>query len=152
MEFVTQGSWADAEQQLSARFGLEIYPAEGRLMELLLEEVQQSDFSPDEILAEFDANPDRIIDFSGRWYADCHDHDYGEEWDPAEGNQQAGNPPPKTVGIGQGFMVGYTLLYLYAKTKPDTLLDFIKRRRIPHAKKVAKDVMRVFNETMTGDA
>ncbi len=147
MEFVKQRSWAKAEENLASRFGLQMYPAEGRLMELLVEQVRQSIFTPDEILAEFQGNPEFIIEFSARWYADCNDNDYGEEWDSKEGNQQAGNPPPQTVGIGQGFMVGYTLLYLYAKSKPDALLGFIKRRRIPHAKKVSKDVMRVFKST-----
>ncbi|MBE7464976.1 MAG: hypothetical protein HS116_15985 [Planctomycetes bacterium] len=147
-----QGPWADAEQRLSSRFGLTIFPAEGRLMELLIEEVQQSDFLPEEILAEFYTNPELIAEFSGRWYADCHKRDYGEEWNPEEGNQQEGNPPLNTVGICQGFMVGYTLLYLYAKRNPRSLLDFIKRRRIPHAKKVAKDVMRVFDALGKGNA
>ena len=152
MEFVTQGSWAEAERQLAKRFGLKIYPATGRLMELLTEEVQQSDFIPAKILAEFESNSALITEFGARWYADCHGLDYGEEWDPEEGNQQADNPPAKTMGIGQGFLVGYTLFFLYAKSNPDGLLDFIKRRRIPHATKVAKDVVRVFGKTIKTDA
>jgi hypothetical protein len=145
MSFISQGGWAVAEKRLSARFGLDLYPAEERLMELLVEEVQQSDFSLDEILGEFEANSERIVEFGGRWYADCNKHDYGEEWSPEEGNQQEGMPPPETIGICQGFLVGYTLLFLYAKSKPEALLGFIRRRRVPHAKRVAKDVMRVFD-------
>jgi hypothetical protein len=144
MSFVAQGAWADAEHRLATQFGLDLYPAEGLLVELLVSEIQQSDFSTDEILAEFETKPDRIVEFGRRWHADCLQRDYGEEWNPEEGNQQRGNPPPKVLGICQGFMVGYTLLFMYANSKPEALLDFVKRRRIPHAKKVTKDVMRVF--------
>lgn len=71
MSFVTHGAWADAERELARRVALDISPAEGRLMDLLVEEVKQSDFTPDQILAEFEGSPETVVEFGARWYADC---------------------------------------------------------------------------------
>lgn len=150
LEFVKHGAWAQLEQQLAARFGLQLYPAEGQLMVLLVKKVKQSAFTPEEILAEFQQDPETIAEFGRRWYADCLGHEYGEEWNPEEGNQQEDSSTLAEEGITQGFMLSYTLLYLYAKRMPESLLDFIKRSRIPQARKVARNVMRVFAATGEG--
>jgi hypothetical protein len=150
--FVEAGAWSHAERELARRFGLTMFPANDRLTQLLNQEVEQSDFSPDDILGAFQNDHEHLIEFCARWYADCNEHDYGEEWDRDEGDQQAGNPPAKTLGICQGFMIGYTLFFLYAKRNPKALLGFVKRRRIPHAKKVATDIIRVYAEATKMDA
>lgn len=152
LDFVENGAWSDAERELARRFGLTIDLANARLRQLLMQEVGQSDFSPEDILGAFQNDHEHLLDFCARWYADCNEHDYGEEWDAEEGDQQAGNPPPKLVGICQGFMIGYTLFFLYAKCNTDSLLDYVKRRRIPHAKKVEKDIIRVYAEATRMDA
>jgi hypothetical protein len=85
-----------------------------------------------------------VTEFGVRWYADCHNHDYGEEWNPDEGSQQGADRMVKALGISEGFLVGYTMLYLYSDQKPKLLVEYVKRRRIPHASKVARDVRRVF--------
>jgi len=144
MEFVTREPWCVAEHKLAEEFGLKISKATGSLSEFLREEVELADFDEREIEQEFQENPALLIDFCRRWHWDCEEHDYGEEWDPSEGNQQEDSSRGTPVGICQGFMVLGALFYLYAKKKPDELLDYIKRKRIPHARKTARDVLRVY--------
>jgi len=138
--------WQQAERRLAKRFRLDIRPASGVLLKLLRDETGKSDFSVDDVLAVFARQPEEVVEFGGRWYADCSDHEYGEEWDPDEGNQQDEDQETKTVGIAEGFLVGYAMLYLYAEERPEELTAYVKRRRIPHAGKVAKDVVRVHQQ------
>ena len=107
-----------------------------------------SDFVAKEVVSTFQDETDHVTEFSGRWYADCNSREYGEEWNPAEGNQQQDNPPGQLLGIGQGFMVSHVIFYLYASQAPDALVGFFKRRKLAHGKKVAKDVLRVYRRTM----
>lgn len=139
--------WSNSEQALATRFGLELLPACDRILDLLAQEVALSDFTANEIISTFRNETSRVGEFCGRWYADCNNHDYGEEWDPDEGDQQAGRPPGEVLGIGQGFMVSYIVCYLYAARAPDGFIEFYKRLKMPHGKKVAKDVLRVFRQT-----
>jgi hypothetical protein len=140
--------WCEAEARLAKRFGLNICPTTPRGLELIAQEVERSEFQPKEILDEFKNDRVRLHEFCARWYADCMGHDYGEQWNPEEGNQQDDLSPAKTDGMSQGFMVGYTAFYLYAKRNPAALADYVKRRRIPAARKVARDILRVFAATM----
>ncbi len=146
LEFIKQSPWSDAEQQIAKRFGLKVCPITERMSELNAKDIAASDFSYDSVQEAF-ANEHRVItEFGGRWYADCMGHDYGEEWDPEEGNQQDFDPDIKLHGLGQGFIIKYTLFYMYAKDKPEGLLDYLKRLRIPHARNVARDIMRVYKQ------
>lgn len=140
--------WRDAEANLARSFGLRVLPATPRGLELVLKDVELSEFQPQEIFDEFQNSRAHLLEFCARWYADCMGHDYGEEWNPAEGNQHTDLPPDVTEGMSQGFMVGYTAFYLYAKRNPTALADYVKRRRIPAARKVAKDILRVFAATL----
>lgn len=139
--------WSKSEQALAARFGIQLLPVCERTLDLLAQEVALSDFTAKEIVATFRNDTISVDEFCGRWYADCHDRDYGEEWDPNEGNQQEGNPPGQPLGIGQGFIVSHTILYLYAARDPDGLVGYFKRRKMAHGKKVARDVLRVYRRT-----
>jgi hypothetical protein len=80
--------WCEAETRLARRFGLRICPTTPRGLELIGKEVELSEFQPQEIFAELQKDRDRLLEFCARWYADCMGHDYGEEWNPEEGNQQ----------------------------------------------------------------
>lgn len=149
-DLLANDDWKRAERTVAERFRLNIHPAAGVLLKLLRDEAEQSDFPVDDVLAVFTSQPEKVVEFGLRWYADCGDRDYGEEWDPDEGNQQEEDQERETVGIAQGFLVGYTMLYLYTKYRPEGLAAYIKRCRIPHATEVAGDVKRVFasmNET-----
>lgn len=145
---INHPSWSDAEKKLALRFGLELLPADDITLGLLAHEVSLSHFTAGQIFTAFVNDSTHIVEFSGRWYADCKKRDYGEEWDSAEGNQQAGNPPPKVIGIAQGFMAKYLIFYLYAASRPDKLVDFLKLTKMPHGKKVAKDVFRIYRQTV----
>ena len=149
-EAINSPQWLEAERAHTAQFGLKLLPADARSLDLLAHEVALSDFTATEIISTFQNDSTSVAGFIRRWYADCHKHDYGEEWDPDEGNQQEGNPPGKALGMGQGFMASYIVLYLYAAKAPAGLVDFYKRRKMPHGKKVAKDVLRVYRQTTTG--
>lgn len=146
---ITAKTWCDAENALASGFGLQVLPANDRSLDTLFRQIEQSDFTLDEIVKALDCESILLTEFCIRWYADSARHDYGEEWDPVEGNQQDDSPPRKKLGMGmaQGFMVGNAILYLYAARKSDLLLKFLQRRRIPHAGKVAKDVMRIYRKT-----
>ena len=142
--------WSEVEQAHAARFHLKLLPAGDRSLHLLSHEIALSDFSAENIISTLHNDAATVADFSRRWYADCNNCDYGEAWDPAEGNQQEGNPPGEVLGIGQGFLVSYIILYLYAANAPDRLVEFYKRRKMPHGSKVAKDVLRRYRQTTTG--
>ena len=144
--FLATPPWRDAESMLATSFGLRLIDAVPEMLALCEKEIEQSDFSPDDVEKLLPQDRSRLIAFATKWYAHCQKHEYGEEWDPAEGNQQEDSPPPELVGIGQGFLVTYSIFFLYAKSNPAGLLSFIKRRRIPHAQRVAKDILRVFND------
>lgn len=149
-EAINSPQWSKAERAGAARFNLKFLRAEDRVLDLLAHEVVLSDFTAEQIISTFHEDTASVTEFSGRWYADCNDHDYGEEWDPAEGNQQEDNPPGEVLGMAQGFMVSNIILYLYAANVPDGLVGFFKRRKMPQGKKVAKDVLRVFRRTKAG--
>jgi hypothetical protein len=146
-EAINSPQWSKTEQAHAARFELKLLPAEDRMLDLLAQEVVLSDFTAEQIRSTFHNETASVVEFSGRWYADCTNCDYGEEWDPAEGNQQEDNPPGEVLGIGQGFMVSYIILYLYAANVPDKLVGFYKRQKMAHGKKVAKDVLRIYRQT-----
>lgn len=152
IEFFKAKEWRETEEKLARKFGLKIYPANDRIVELLIEEITLADFSLQDILKVFQEEYDDLIDFSERWHADCNHHDYGEEWDFEEGDQQSDTSPKNVVGISQGFMVSYILFFLYARFKPDLLFDFLRRRRIPYAKKVVNDIKRIYLKTTEKNA
>ena len=146
--------WQEAEKRLAGRFGLTVSsaPVGSVLRRLVEEETRLAEFSVDDLHACFLQEPERVIRFGMRWYADCNKHEYGEEWNPEEGDQQDKDRKSKVVGMSGGFLMGYTFLLLYARHKPELLTAYIKRRRIPHAAKVAKDVKRVYAATMAGSS
>lgn len=147
-EAIHTPQWVAAEQAHAARFGLKLLPAGDRSLHLLAHEVALSEFSAETVLSTFHDAAASVREFAGRWYADCTRSDYDEEWDPTEGNQQEDLPPGELLGIGQGFLVSYLILYLYAATNPDGLLAFFKCRKMPQGKKVAADVMRVYRRVV----
>lgn len=143
-------TWQEAEKRLAGRFGLSVSSApEGSVLRRLVEEeTKLAEFAVDELHDCFLKEPETVIRFGMRWYADCNKHEYGEEWNPEEGNQQDKNQKSQLVGMSGGFLMGYAFLFLYARHKPDLLPAYIKRRKIPHAARVAKDVKRVYAATM----
>ena len=145
LDFVRSDKWIEAERELAAALGIELLEADGRLLSLVEEEVNQSDFAQQDILDVFAAEYEQLVAFSLGWQRLNEKNDYGEEWNPAEGNQQVNSPEPVFVGISQGFLVGSTLFYLYAQRRPDLLLSYLRRRRIPDAKKVAEDIIDVYS-------
>lgn len=149
-EAINSPRWLEAERAHAGRFGMKLLPAEDRSLDLLAHEVALSDFTTEKIISTFHNEPASVTEFSRRWYATCNHRNHGEEWDPAEGNQQEGNPPGEMLGMGQGFMASYIIVYLYAANAHNGLIDFYKLRKIPHAKKVAKDVLRVYRQITTG--
>ncbi len=145
VDFVKSGPWRVAEEQIASRLGLRFWSSdEERILEIVAEELRSSDFSEDDVRSAFEHDEMRLVDFTIRWHADCQVVDYGEEWDPAEGDQQEDHHRSECLGIGRGFLVGHALFFLYAKQKPKALLGYVRRRGIPHAAKVAKDIMRVY--------
>ena len=147
---INSPQWAKAERAHAAQFGCELLPADERMLDLLAQEVAVSDFPAAEVISTFHSGSASVAEFGRRWYADCNDCDYEEEWDPAEGNQQKGNPRGEVLGMGQGFLVGYIILYLYAAKAPDGIIGFYKRQKLAQGKKVAKDVLRVYRQTAKG--
>lgn len=144
-QLVTTKEWADSERRLAEQFGVQIVPLDGRRIELLNAEVATSEFSLSDVASLFASQRDLLMRFATAWYFDCNSHDYGEEWDPAEGDQQRGADKTRQIdGITQGYLLGYTMLLLYAMQRPSDLVAYIKRRRIPHAAKVAQDVRRLY--------
>lgn len=148
-EAINTPQWSEVEQAHAARLHLKLLPAGDRSLHLLAHEIALSDFSAEKIISTLHNDAASVTAFSRQWYVDCNKFDYGEEWDPAEGSQQERNPPEKLLGIGQGFLVSYIILYLYAANAPDGLVEFYKRRKMPHGRKVAKDVLRVYRQTTT---
>jgi hypothetical protein len=150
-DFIRAAPWRDAELMLAKSFKLPLLDASPVTIGFLEQEIAQSDFGLEDIKALLSEDRARLLAFSIDWNADCRIHEYGEEWDPAEGNQQEDAPPPQLIGIGQGFLITHSLFFLYAKLNPTGLLAFVKRRRIPHAKQVARDIVRVFKNVTPRD-
>jgi hypothetical protein len=139
--------------RLAKRFRLELIPLAPRTVELLDAEVAVADFELANVQSLFDEQYECLMRFAHAWYADCNNVDYGEESDASEGDQQEHtNAKRKVLGIGQGFLLGYAMLLLYAKERPNQLVQYIKKRRIPHAKKVAKDVSRIAQQAFADGA
>ena len=147
-DYIRSDKWNKAERHLAAELGVEFLEANDTLLSLVEEEVSQSDFAHKEIIDVFEVEFDQVIAFGIAWQRLNEKNDYGEEWNPEEGNQQVGSPEPVLVGISQAFLVGSTLFYLYAQRRPDLLLPYLQRRRIPHAKKVAEDIERVYSDSI----
>ena len=150
-EAINSPQWLEAERAHTAQCGLKHLPADDRRLDLLAHEVALSDFTAEEIHSTFQNDSASVAGFIRRWCADCHGRDYGEEWDPDEGNQQEDNPPGEALGMRQGFLASHIVLYLYAAKAPGKLADYYKRRKMPHGKKVAKDVLRVYRQTTKGN-
>lgn len=153
LDLLALDDWKKMERQVAGWFGLGVSAVEpgSVLLRLLEEETQKAEaFTLEDVHALFVEEPEVLRSFGIRWYADCIDHDYGEEWNPEEGNQQEDMPPGKTVGMSGGFLMGYAFLLLYARHKPELLQGYIKARRIPAAVKVTRDVKRVYAATLAG--
>lgn len=144
-DFVKSDKWTEAEKDIASELGIEFLEADARLMSLVEEEIDQSDFTPQAIRDVFETEYDQLVEFSLGWQKLNEAKDHGEEWNPAEGNQRANSPEPVLVGIGQGFLVGNALFYLYVQRRPELLLAYLRRRRIPHAEEVAKDIRNVYS-------
>ncbi len=141
---VTRQDWSDCEQQVARHFGLVICPLIETTKRLLDQEIAVSEFSVSDVEALFENDRDQLVRFAIAWYADVQRRDYGEEWDPAEGDQQSGvDKTSEVLGLSQGFLLGFAMFFLYAKARPSGLVQYIRRRRIPHATKVARDVRRI---------
>ncbi|MDQ8182718.1 hypothetical protein [Pelagicoccus sp. SDUM812005] len=147
MEFIKSKVWQEAENEIASIFKYKICPMCDVTASARKEEMELSGFSTETIIEEFKRDERIIKRFSQNWLINCKRKNYGDEWNPEEGNQQE-DINAKLVGIGEGFLLIHMLFYLHAKLKPDSLLDFLKKRRIPHAKKTAKDIVKVFNESL----
>ena len=143
---INQQSWRESENNLAAEFGLKVLPACPRTLEIAVREIDTADFGCDEILHAFNHEHDTLIEFCSLWSADCNRRSREEEWDPDEGNQQAGNPKGTVLGMTQGFLVGYTLLYLYAALKPEVLPKFLKRKGTPSATNRTKKILGIYRK------
>jgi len=144
LDFVKTDIWTEAEKDLASELGIGFLEADARLMSLVEEEISQSDFTQQEIRDVFETEYDQLVAFSLGWQRLHEAKDHGEEWNPAEGNQQANSPELVLVGLSQGFLVGNALFYLYVQRRPELLLAYLQRRRIPHPKKVAEDIRNVY--------
>lgn len=149
-DILEDSRWQAAEERVAGQFGLKVSaaPAGSVLRRLVEEETRLAEFSVDDLYSCFQQEQETVIRFGMRWYADCNKHEYGEEWNPEEGDQQDKVRKPRVECMSGGFLMGYTFLLLYARHKPELLAAYIKRRRIPHAAKVAKDVKRVYATTL----
>ena len=80
MNFIKNGPWSDAEQKLASRYGLTVYPANEKIIDLLGQELDMSDFSQNDIQDEFNNHCQRLMEFSLQWYTDCKKNEYDEDW------------------------------------------------------------------------
>ncbi len=143
--FVTSNAWTDTERNLADCIGLKLIEANAVVIDLLAKEIKQSDFTLEEIRAVIDTDGQRFLNFCRRYYQMASKTADKEEWNKFEGDQQRRKKHDvQELGICQGFMMTYALQFLYAKSKPKLLLEFLKRRRIPQAKKFAADVLKLY--------
>ena len=140
-------SFSQFEEKLSKQLGLERLVGNSTVHGLLRKEIEESRYGVDEIAERIANRTEHFDRFAPAWYRDASDRDYGEEFDPDEGDQQDGNRESELVGISEGFTISYLLLFLYGTECPDNLEAWIRKRRIPAAKKVARDLRRVINAT-----
>ena len=152
-QVVTSKPWHDLEVEIANYFNLKLCDLTPRTVELLEKHLAVSAFDIATALVLVKERRSDIKRFGIAWYADANQLDYGEEWDPEEGDQQSDlDKDIKIHGIGQGFLAGYAMFFLYAEVRPTELLDYMKRRRIPHAKKVTRDVMRIYKNAVVDKA
>lgn len=133
----------EIDQQVGEAIGLKIIPVESVSKWNLLAEVSQAGFPVDEVKGALVSKKAEIVDFGIRWNRLCDQVDHGEEFDPAKGNQQEDARVVKVGGLGEGAAVTYVLFLLYAAIGQKELVSYLKRRRIPHASKVAADIMSI---------
>ena len=70
-----------------------------------------------------------------------------EEWNPSEGNQQRGTRRGPTIGLSRGFSLTYlAYLFFLLGGRTHELLDYLKVRRIPHAKAFQRRLERYFRD------
>lgn len=145
LDFLKTEEWISIHNEIALTFHLKIehHP---KIREVIQKNIAISDFSINDIKSEFMNSKQSIRTFSKLWYNDCNKHEYGEEWDPFEGNQQPENEKSVVTGIGEGFLITYILFFLYAKYKDMLLPAYLKRIKMPYSKKVYKDIVRVFKQ------
>jgi hypothetical protein len=146
---VITSPFLEIEQALAAEFKLKLLPMNERGLDICSREIDGSSFSIDDIIVVASTQCDHLMEFSRQWHAAP---DLGEEWNPEEGNQQEDSKDRQVIGMAQGFLIGYALWFLYASRKPEALLGYLKRRRIPHGVKVAEDIVRIYESTGKGDS
>lgn len=135
------------EERLSARLGLERRTGNSTGRELLRKQIEDSRYDLAQIAERVLNRSSHFDRFAPAWYCDASGIDYGEEFDPDEGDQQDGKRKGELKGISEGFTISYLLLFLYGTEAPDDLEAWIRKRRIPAAKKVARDVRRIIGAT-----
>ena len=148
----SSSDWKEAEASLAEEWGLAVSPSTDRTLELDERDIGNSDFELGDVSSIFKSDESLVKRFSLAWYKDCIKNDYGEEYDPDEGDQQAGlDRTGKNITMCEGFLVNHTMFLLYAKYSPEKILAYLKRRRIPHAAKVCRDVVRIFKSVNEHD-
>ncbi|WP_338688658.1 hypothetical protein [Haloferula helveola] len=135
------------EERLSEQFGLERFVGDSIVRDLLQKEIEDSRFNLEQLAIYFARRTEHFDRFAREWYRDASGTDYGEEFDPVEGDQQDRRTGREVIGISEGFTISYLLLFLYGTEYPRELEGWIRTRRIPAASHVARDVRRVIRET-----
>ncbi|MCB1154489.1 hypothetical protein KDL45_12625, partial [bacterium] len=133
--------------EIAGTFHLEILPVDPnrpQSIRFTVIEMSVSDFSLEDIRQVFDENRDQLVEFAKRsigydlgLFVDC-EWDWSD-WPIVEKELQA-----KETEAAEGFLITSANFFLYVQKEPKKLVDFIKRRRIPKARKVAKEMTEVY--------
>jgi hypothetical protein len=129
------------ETQVATTLRLDVLPADSTIKRLLLAEISQAGIPIGDVRAALVSKKDQLVNFGVRWNHLCRQRDYGEEHDPEEGDQQDGDRREAVVGISEGFGITYALFVIHAAIGKKDLVSYLRRRRIPHAKNTAADIL-----------
>ncbi len=143
--FVNEVPWKGLEDRVARRTSTPLLPSDQFEAQALSREIAASQFTEEEISALSLDEPDLLTRFACAWILHNRGIDYGEEWDPDEGDQQPTddrNPTGRT--FVRGFLVTSAIMLLYAGRAPDRLHAYLVARRIPKAKRVRDDVVRLY--------
>ena len=133
----------EIDRSVGDALGFRVIPAESASKWHLLAEVSQAGLPVEEVAATLESRKEAIIAFGIRWNRRCSQVDHGEEFDPREGDQQDDSRQRTVVGLSEGAAVTYALYLIYAAIGMKDLTAYLKRRRMPHASKVAMDIINV---------
>jgi hypothetical protein len=141
--------WSDAERRIANGVGLEVLSIVGvdAIADGLAHSVILSGFAVSEVVGAMRDDQSRFIRFAAGYLAACNKTKPVQEWNPLEGDQQRGGKPGRTLGMAKGFLIDHCIFYLYARDFPDGLDGYMKLKKMPQAKKVARAVLRAYSES-----